>query len=107
MSCRFILLIFLCVANICNAQGIRLHDSVMHVQIPVKPRYTPAVVKPVVPHMQVAVLSFSSSFINPGFFCRQEVKMDRKLPLPLRFRLGSLQYCNWLEQKPGYTNWPQ
>jgi hypothetical protein len=47
-------------------------------------------------------MSFSSSYINPGFFCRQEVKLDKKLPVPFRFRLGSMQYCNWLEQKPGY-----
>jgi hypothetical protein len=52
----------------------------------------------------VAPASYSASFINPGFFCRQEVKLDKKLPVPLRIRLGSIQYCNFLEQKPGYRN---
>jgi len=36
-----------------------------------------------------------------GFFCRQELKMQQ-LHVPLTFRLGSMEYCNRLEQKPGY-----
>jgi hypothetical protein len=36
-----------------------------------------------------------------GFFCRQELKMQ-EAHIPLSFRLGSLEYCNWMEQKPGY-----
>lgn len=35
-----------------------------------------------------------------SFFCRQELKM-KKAHLPLAFRIGSMEYCNWLEQKPG------
>jgi hypothetical protein len=38
---------------------------------------------------------------NLGFFCRQELKMQ-DAHVPVSFRLGSLEYCNWLEQKPGY-----
>lgn len=36
-----------------------------------------------------------------GFFCRQELKMQRA-HIPVTFRLGSMNYCNYLEQKPGY-----
>ncbi len=36
-----------------------------------------------------------------GFFCKQELKMQ-EAHVPLAFRLGSMDYCNWLEQKPGY-----
>ncbi|MDX2134192.1 MAG: hypothetical protein SFV52_05385 [Saprospiraceae bacterium] len=36
------------------------------------------------------------------FFCRIEHQMNRKTPLPVFFRLGSLEYVNSLEQKPGY-----
>ena len=36
-----------------------------------------------------------------GFFCRQELKMQQN-HIPVTFRLGSTDYCNWLEQKPGY-----
>lgn len=35
-----------------------------------------------------------------GFFCKKEVQLDRLTPMPVRFRLGSMEYVNWLEQKP-------
>lgn len=35
-----------------------------------------------------------------GFFCRKELQMDKISPLAVRFRLGSLEYVNWMEQKP-------
>lgn len=34
-----------------------------------------------------------------GFFCRQEIKMDKVPIIPIRFRLGSIEQCNWLEGK--------
>ncbi len=36
-----------------------------------------------------------------GFFCRQELFLQRT-NIPLVFRLGSVEMCNTLEQKPGY-----
>jgi hypothetical protein len=38
-----------------------------------------------------------------GFFCRQELKIDQRSILPVRMRLGSLEYVNWMEQKPNAT----
>lgn len=34
-----------------------------------------------------------------GFFCRQELKMDKHTAMPVRFRLGSMEQCNRLEGK--------
>jgi len=34
-----------------------------------------------------------------AFFCRQELKLEKKLRIPVRLRVGSLEQCNKLEQK--------
>ena len=41
--------------------------------------------------------SFSTSCY--GFFCREELKIEKAVKLPVHFRLGSLEQCNYYEGK--------
>ena len=36
---------------------------------------------------------------NFGYFCKQELLVEKAIKIPLRFRLGSLQQCNYYEGK--------
>jgi len=36
---------------------------------------------------------------HTGFMCKKEWELEKTAHLPLRFRLGSLEYCNFLEGK--------
>ena len=38
-----------------------------------------------------------------GFFCKKEWKFESATKIPLRIRIGTLQYCDWLEGKKNAT----
>jgi hypothetical protein len=37
---------------------------------------------------------------NFGFFCKKELQLEKITKIPFKFRLGSVQQCDWLEGKP-------
>lgn len=47
---------------------------------------------------QLVPANFYSS--NLGFFCKKEIRFENTTKIPLRFRLGPVQYCDYLESKP-------
>lgn len=46
------------------------------------------------------ILSQSFYSAHLGFFCKKELQLQKITAVPFRFRLGSLDYVNYLEQKP-------
>jgi hypothetical protein len=52
--------------------------------------------------LQILPGSFYSGHLS--FFCRQEIQLEKAISIPLRFRLGSLGYVDYLEQKPN-SSW--
>jgi len=50
-------------------------------------------------NMPVAPDHYTSGF---GFFCKQELKLE-KINVPLKFRVGNPEDCNYLESKPHAT----
>jgi hypothetical protein len=36
---------------------------------------------------------------NFGFFCKKELQIEKVIKIPLKFRLGSVQQCDWMEGK--------
>lgn len=36
---------------------------------------------------------------NMGFFCKKELALQKLTTIPIKFRLGSVQYCDALEGK--------
>jgi hypothetical protein len=39
---------------------------------------------------------------NFGFMCKKELNLEKRTAIPFRFRVGSLENCNWLEGKQRY-----
>ena len=51
--------------------------------------------------LKTTPLSSSYYASRLGFICKKELQLDRISPVALRFRLGSLDYVNWMEGKSG------
>ncbi len=50
-------------------------------------------------------LSPVSNLHNLSWVCQKEAQLDKITPIKFRLRLGSLDYVNWMEQKPNATRY--
>jgi len=81
--------------------NVKLFDTIT--KYPVKSIFFNAAILPVKPISNVILpnpLERKSYPQNLSFFCRKEWQFEKATSLPLRFRLGSLEYTDYLEQKP-------
>jgi hypothetical protein len=54
----------------------------------------------VIPPVSYSLISPAYYTQNFGFFCKKELQVEKLTKIPFRFRLGSMQQCDWLEGKP-------
>jgi hypothetical protein len=52
------------------------------------------------PFREVSRISADYAARKMAFFCQEELKCEKLTGIPFRFRVGSLEDCDWLEQKP-------
>ena len=55
----------------------------------------------IIPSIEKKIPSLSPNYYYTqlGIICKSEIKLESYIKLPLKIRLGSLQYCNWMEGK--------
>lgn len=57
-------------------------------------------VKNQVPLLKISPVQNHFNIHRQSFFCRKEWQFEEATSIPLRLRLGSLEYTNYLEKKP-------
>ena len=87
---RLCFIILLVAFNYCfGQQKIPLYST-----IDFKPKFYSGQIK-----KSTAIISPDFMSANLGFICRQELNFEKKTKLPLKLRLGSLDYVNKMEGK--------
>lgn len=51
-------------------------------------------------NIKQAMIAPSYYSTHLGFFCRQELKLEKVISIPLKIRIGSIDYLNSMERKP-------
>lgn len=67
-----------------------------------KKQTSPSYIRPTLVNTIAACSSVPADFYTRhfGFFCKRELKLEKSTGIPLRLRVGSLSYTDYLEQKP-------
>ena len=77
--------------NLLVKNKLKTFDTTYHIMPPVLLLKAVENIKPIVAE------DFSTC--TYGFFCREELKIEKATKMPIRFRLGSLAQCNYYEGK--------
>ncbi|MGG9964268.1 hypothetical protein [Ferruginibacter sp. SUN106] len=82
--------------RICNMSVIKSGNKYF-IGYPKKIATTPF--KTLIPAVQPVITSnfYTQNF---GFFCKKELQLEKVTGIPFKFRLGSVQQCDWMEGKP-------
>ena len=51
--------------------------------------------------LPLSVISADHYSQNFGFFCKKELQLEKLTRVPFKFRMGTVQYCDWMEGKKG------
>lgn len=94
--CKILVFCTIFVVNGLAAQQIQLKDTASKAFAKVPSLYFSPNSSTLYPLQQVPPNFYVK---NLGFFCRQELKLEAVTKIPFRFRVGSVNYCDWMEGK--------
>jgi len=60
---------------------------------------SPTSITPNKPSTPVNQIPLAYAYKDLALFCKLEVKMEKVVKMPVKFRLGSVDYVDWLEGK--------